>query len=174
MEPPDVSRSARLVGPLSVDVDIAGTDDVEMAAWMAVAGELVQLAELPLLLTIRQEAEVLGICPAKAYQMAHNYEATGCDGLPVIRVGRSYRVPRWAFLVLALTGRVVTWFELAGHEQEVRRHVSGRRVTIPLGRGSGVTVRARSSGERAVGRVRRSPARRRVGSVEQLRLLPPG
>ena len=62
-----------------------------------------------MLLTIRQAATVLDVCPAKAYEMAHRYEATGCEGLPVIRLDKLYRVPRWAFAVLVLTGRVVTW-----------------------------------------------------------------
>jgi hypothetical protein len=39
-----------------------------------------ELGRLPLLLTIRQAARVFGICPAKAYEMAHRYEATGCEG----------------------------------------------------------------------------------------------
>ena len=79
-----------------------------------------ELAGLPLLLTIRQAATVLDVCPAKAYEMAHRYEATGSDGLPVIRLDKLYRVPRWAFAVLVLTGRVVTEAELEAHGQQVR------------------------------------------------------
>ncbi len=43
------------------------------------ANDAVQLADLPLLLTIRQAAKVLDVCPAKAYAMARRYEATGCE-----------------------------------------------------------------------------------------------
>ena len=147
---------------LAVDVDVPGDIDV------------VQLAELPLLLTIHQAAKVLNVCPAKAYEMAHRYEATGCDGLPVIRLDKLYRVSRWVFAVLVLTGRVVTVAELEAHGQQVGDQVSDRRTASPTpavvepdaGR------RSRSSGRRAAGGGLRSPGRRRAGSVEQLRLLP--
>src|ERR687898_2673158 len=52
---PAMSRSVLSGDPLAVDVHMTGANDV------------VELAELPLLLTIRQAAKVLGICPAKAY-----------------------------------------------------------------------------------------------------------
>ena len=62
-----------------------------------------------LLLSVAEAAEVLGIGRTLAYQMAHRYEASGgAGGLPVIRLGSScLRVPRWALLELARTGRVV-------------------------------------------------------------------
>ena len=129
---------------------------------------------MPLLLTIRQAAKVLDICPAKAYEMAHRYEATGCEGLPVIRLDKLYRVPRWAFAVLVLTGRVVTVAELEAHGQQVCEQLSGQPATIPtpaVVEPEAVT-RSRSSGRRAGGRGVRSSGRRRAGSVEQLRLLP--
>jgi hypothetical protein len=143
---------------LAVDVDVPGDIDV------------VQLAELPLLLTIRQTAKVLNVCPAKAYEMAHRYEATGCDGLPVIRLDKLYRVPRWAFAVLVLTGRVVTVAELEAHGQQVgdRRTASPTPAVVEPEAGR----RSRSSGRRAAGGGLRSPGRRRAGLVEQLRLLP--
>jgi len=135
---------------------------------------VIELAELPLLLTVRQAAEVLGICPAEAYERAHRHEATGREGLPVIRLDKLYRVPRWPFAVLVLTGRVVSLAELEAHGQQVGGQLGGRRATIP----SPAVVepeavsRSRSSGRRAVGRVRRSSGRGRAGSGEQLRLLP--
>ena len=149
-------------GPLTVDVDVTGDNDV------------VQLAELPLLLTIRQAAKVLDVCPAKAYEMAHRYEATGCEGLPVIRLDKLYRVPRWAFAVLVLTGRVVTVAELEAHGQQVRQQLSGQLAAIPTPAvvEPDAVTRSRSSGRRAAGRGRPSSGRRRAGSVEQLRLLP--
>jgi hypothetical protein len=172
-----MSRSVRSLDPLSVDMHITGADDVETAAWTGAVGKRVQLVELPLLLTISRAAEVLAIRPAKAYQLAHRYEATGCEGLPVIRLGRSVRVPRWALLVLACTGRVVTLSALAAHEWEVRRPLNGRRVTIsrrPVGRATGAVPRPRSSGGRPVGRVRRLPGPRRAGSFEPLGVRPLG
>ncbi len=93
--------------------------------------DVVQLAELPLLLTIRQAAKVLDVCPAKAYAMAHRYEVTGCEGLPVIRLDKLYRVPRWPFAVLVLTGRVVTLAELEAHAQQVLGQLSDQRAREP-------------------------------------------
>jgi hypothetical protein len=132
-----------------------------------------ELAGLPLLLTIRQVAVVLDVCPAKAYEMAHRYEATGCEGVPVIRLDKLYRVPRWALAVLVLTGRVVTLAELEGHGQQTLQQLRGRPATIAT-----VVVEpdavspAHSAGQRAGVRGRRPAGSRRAGSVEQLRLLP--
>ena len=51
---------------------------------------------------------MLRIGRSLAYQLAGEYDATGgVSGLPVIRLGGCLRVPRWALLELALTGRVV-------------------------------------------------------------------
>jgi len=60
------------------------------------------------LLTIEEAARVLWVGRSLAYQLAGEYEASGgLSGLPVIRLGGCLRVPRWAVLELALTGRVV-------------------------------------------------------------------
>ena len=60
------------------------------------------------LLTIEEAARVLRIGRSLAYQLAHEYEASGgVSGLPVIRLGGCLRVPRWGLLELVLTGRVV-------------------------------------------------------------------
>src|SRR4051794_20319885 len=60
------------------------------------------------LLTIEESSRVLRIGRSLAYQLAAEYEASGgLSGLPVIRVGGCLRVPRWALLELAVTGRVV-------------------------------------------------------------------
>jgi hypothetical protein len=57
----------------------------------------VALAELPLLLTVEETAQVLRIGRTLAYQLVRVFEATdGAEGLPTIRVGRVLRVPRWA------------------------------------------------------------------------------
>jgi excisionase family DNA binding protein len=61
-----------------------------------------------LLLTIDEAARLLRISRSRAYAMAHEYlNSGGTSGLPVIRFGTSMRVPRWALIELALTGRVV-------------------------------------------------------------------
>jgi hypothetical protein len=60
------------------------------------------------LLTMEEAAGVLRIGRSLAYQLAAEYIASGgLSGLAVIRVGGCLRVPRWALLELALTGRVV-------------------------------------------------------------------
>ena len=132
-----------------------------------------ELAGLPLLLTIRQAAKVLDICPAKAYEMAHRYEATGSEGLPVIRLDKLYRVPRWAFAVRVLTGRVVTRAELEAHGQQVLQQPPGQPATVPVPAvvEPEAVTRSRSAGRRPGGRKRPSSGLR-AGSVEQLRLLP--
>jgi hypothetical protein len=59
-------------------------------------------------LTVEEAASALRIGRSLAYQLAREYDATGgVSGLPVIRLGGCLRVPRWALLELALTGRVV-------------------------------------------------------------------
>lgn len=60
------------------------------------------------LLTIEEAAAVLRVGRSLAYRMAHEYLATGgTAGMPVLRFGSCLRVPRWALLELAATGRVV-------------------------------------------------------------------
>ena len=65
-----------------------------------------------LLLTVTEAAASLRIGRTLAYQLAHQYLATGGrEGLPVIRVGGNLRVPMWALIELAQTGRVVSLSE---------------------------------------------------------------
>jgi hypothetical protein len=61
------------------------------------------------LLTIDEAARVLRVGRSRAYSMAHEYmNSGGTAGMPVITFGPgSFRVPRWALLELATTGRVV-------------------------------------------------------------------
>jgi hypothetical protein len=69
--------------------------------------DVLGVASAPLL-TVEEAAGVLRIGRSLAYQLAGEYDATGgVSGLPVIRLGGCLRVPRWALLELALTGRVV-------------------------------------------------------------------
>jgi hypothetical protein len=141
---------------------------------LSAVDDVAELAGLPLLLTIRQTAKVLGICPAKAYEMAHRYEETGCEGLPVIRLDKLNRVPRWAFAVRVLSGHVVTLAELEAHAQQVLHELSrtGTGPSPAIAEEPEVVPRPSSAGRRAGGRGRRSSGGRRSGSVEQLRLLP--
>lgn len=61
------------------------------------------------LLTVQEAADVLRIGRSLSYQLAHEYlRSGGTSGLPVIRLGeKCLRVPRWALVELATTGRVV-------------------------------------------------------------------
>jgi hypothetical protein len=71
------------------------------------ASEVLGVSSSPLL-TVDEATRVLRIGRSLGYQLAHDYEASGgVSGLPVIRLGGCLRVPRWALLELALTGRVV-------------------------------------------------------------------
>lgn len=71
------------------------------------ASEVLGVSSSPLL-TVDEATRVLRIGRSLGYQLVHDYEASGGEsGLPVIRLGGCLRVPRWALLELALTGRVV-------------------------------------------------------------------
>ena len=61
------------------------------------------------LLTVTEAAGVLRIGRSLAYQLAHEYLHTGgTAGMPVVRISQScLRVPRWALIELATTGRLV-------------------------------------------------------------------
>jgi hypothetical protein len=61
------------------------------------------------LLTVVEAARLLRVGRSRAYTMAREYLASGGTvGLPVIRLGPGcLRVPRWALVELATTGRVV-------------------------------------------------------------------
>jgi hypothetical protein len=158
-------------------MDITGSEDEEAAAWTGAVGSQVQLVELPLLLTVGEAAEVLNIKRALAYRLTKLYLTSGGhDGIPAITLGGCHRVPCRPLLILAETGYVVNLIELAAYERQLLRQVSARRVTIPrpAGRVTRAVARRRSSGARAGGRAGRSAGGRRVDSVEQLRLLPPG
>ena len=63
----------------------------------------------PALLTLGEAAQVLRIGRSLGYQLAHEYlNSGGTSGLPVVRLGeKCLRVPRWALMELATTGRVV-------------------------------------------------------------------
>lgn len=63
--------------------------------------------EVPVL-TVSEAAQLLRIGRSLAYQLAGEYIASGgVSGLPAVRLGGCLRVPRWALLELALTGRLV-------------------------------------------------------------------
>ncbi len=66
------------------------------------------LRELPEVLTVEEAAAILRIGRGAAYELARRYRETGgLEGLPVVSLGRSLRVPRAALeRLLALNGVV--------------------------------------------------------------------
>lgn len=59
------------------------------------------LDDLPEVLTVEEAAAVLRIGRGAAYELARRFRTTGgTDGLPVVALGRSLRVPRAALLRL--------------------------------------------------------------------------
>lgn len=71
--------------------------------------QLTAAEEPPALLTIEEAAQLLRVGRSRAYALAREYLCSGgTTGMPVIRLGPScLRVPRWALVELATTGRVV-------------------------------------------------------------------
>ncbi len=65
--------------------------------------------EAPQLLTVDEAARLLRIGRSRAYELANEYlNSGGTTGIPVFRLGPGcLRVPRWALIELATTGRVV-------------------------------------------------------------------
>ena len=80
------------------------------------------VAHLPLMLTVEQAREVLGIGRSLAYSEVRRYLATGGrEGIPAVRIGSAIRVPR-AGLVDLDVGRACSSGVRAG--DVARRHAS--------------------------------------------------
>jgi excisionase family DNA binding protein len=63
--------------------------------------------ELPEVLTVEEAAAILRIGRGAAYELARRYrESGGAEGLPVVSLGRSLRVPRAALERLLAVGGV--------------------------------------------------------------------
>jgi hypothetical protein len=125
--------------------------------------------------TVPDAGRVLEIGRTLAYQLADKYlDTEGREGIPVIRIGRCLRVPRWALEVLAETGQVVTLSTIETPATPSRRPPNRtRRVVVRrASRAAAAVVLAQPSAVRPVSRVRRPRVGGRAGSVEQLRLLP--
>jgi hypothetical protein len=76
---------------------------------MTSSDQLAAAVEAPALLTVEEAAQLLRVGRSRAYELAREYlHSGGTAGMPVIRFGPScLRVPRWALIELATTGRVV-------------------------------------------------------------------
>jgi hypothetical protein len=126
-------------------------------------------AELPLVLTVEEAARVLRIGRTLAYSLARRYETSGgVAGLPVIRLGDCLRVPRWALLELATSGRVVAFAHLASHASDLLSQLVDEP---PIEHREPSDVPADSGSQQSAPRVRRRAAEAgRVG--QQLVLVP--
>ena len=63
------------------------------------------MADLPLMLTVEQAREVLGIGRSLAYGEVRRYLATGGrEGIPAVRIGSAIRIPRAGLVDLMLVG----------------------------------------------------------------------
>ncbi len=61
------------------------------------------VADLPLMLTVEQAREVLGIGRSLAYSEVRRYLATGGrEGIPAVRIGSAIRIPRAGLVDLVL------------------------------------------------------------------------
>src|SRR5688500_12362886 len=116
-----------------------------------------------LLCSVEEAAQVLRIGRSLAYTLTRQYlESGGTQGIPVIRFGSCLRVPVWALIVLATSGRVVV-LSAAGSEAP-----GVGRLSTP--------VSAVDAQRPRLGGSRRGRAAGRAAPVgfEQLVLLPPG
>ena len=68
-----------------------------------------EAVEAPQMLTVDEAARLLRIGRSRSYELANEYlNSGGTTGMPVFRLGPGcLRVPRWALIELATTGRVV-------------------------------------------------------------------
>ena len=64
------------------------------------------VAHLPLMLTVEQARDVLGIGRSLAYGEVRRYLATGGrEGIPAVRIGSAIRIPRAGLVDLLLSAR---------------------------------------------------------------------
>ena len=89
-------------------------------ASMRSSSSLIEAEQLPPLLTIEEADALLADRPVPRVRAAHEYLYWGgTAGMPVIRFGpATLRVPRWALIELATTGRVVRLCDAVAHFTE--------------------------------------------------------
>jgi len=113
--------------------------------------------------TVDEAARVLRIGRSLAYKLTRQYlDSGGAGGIPVIRFGSCLRVPRWALVELANSGRVVNLSAGGSGAPGAGRLSTSVPAVDPQRPRLGGSRRARVAGRAAP-----------VG-FEQLVLLPPG
>jgi excisionase family DNA binding protein len=88
--------------------------------------------EAPDFLTIEEAAAVLRISRTAAYKLAHQYLRTnGREGLPVVRIGRNLRVPRYQ--LERMLGGPINWAAITRHSARALQSIA---LSEPGARGS--------------------------------------
>ena len=83
-------------------------DDMDVTRSMAEVTQSRWLAEQPLLYTVEEAAGLLRIGRTLAYELVQRFESSeGREGLPAVRVGHLWRVPREVVLQILLGSRTV-------------------------------------------------------------------
>jgi excisionase family DNA binding protein len=132
--------------------ELAVVDDMDVTRSMAEVAQSRWLAEQPLLYTVEDAASLLRIGRTLAYELVQRFESSeGREGLPAVRVGHLWRVPREVVLQILLGSRTVG---TAGDLAPAR----GREPRASRARDARVAGSGRS---------------RRAGPSDQLCLLPP-
>ena len=105
------------------------------------------LAHLPLMLTVEQTCEALGIGRSLGYAQVRRYLATqGREGIPVVRIGTAVRIPRTGLVdLLLLTPATSSRGAALLHvvpttkaRSSRRRHTGDRRMSSTPGSASSV------------------------------------
>lgn len=141
-------------------------DDMDVTRSMsASAGR--EFEALPFMLTVPEAAKLLGIRRTLAYKLLRRFiETGGAEGIPVIRIGRCWRVPRDELLRRIRLGCISGSSGVVADELASRRRPSAEGAGEPNGVRRRVHVRR--GGQAAVARARRP----RREPPEQLPLFP--
>ena len=131
----------------------AVVDDMDVTRSMSEVAQARWLAEQPLLYTVEEAAGILRIGRTLAYDLVQRFETSGGrEGLPAVRVGHCWRVPREVVLQIALGFRTVgTAGQSAAGPGEEPRAARAPRVDSESGR----KRRARSGTARVLAPVQR-------------------
>ena len=87
------------------------------------------VAHLPLMLTVEQARDVLGIGRSLAYSEVRRYLATdGREGIPAVRIGSAIRIPRAGLVDLMLAAAAPTGVRAGDAARVVRTHAPRRHT----------------------------------------------
>lgn len=141
-------------------------DDIDVTRSMSASAGF-DFEALPFMLTVEEAADLLGIGRTLAYELVHRFiDSGGAEGIPVIRIGRCWRVPREELLERIRLGCITGSSDVVLDELASRR----RPGVDGAGEPNGVRrrVRVRRGGQVAGARARRP----RREPPEQLPLFP--